>query len=237
MKFLDIDSPLMQTLGKLADFMWLNILTLVCCLPIVTVGASMTAMHYMAIKLVRNEEGYITKGFFSSFRKNFKQATLIWLLLLLIIGILATDYYIMTTSGLEFNMVIWVLIAVVGIFVLFTALYVFAVQAKFENTIPRTIKNAFLMSFLQLPKTVLMVICHAIPIFLLLFVYEAFPVVFMLGIAMPAWVTAKLNNKLFKRLEAQFTENNEEVDSEEDDDRIFRDQLDESLENSQDSHS
>ena len=80
MKFFNLDSPVMQALGKMADLMWLNILTLICCIPVVTAGASLTAMHYMALKIVRNEECYITKGFFKSFKENFKQATLIWLL-------------------------------------------------------------------------------------------------------------------------------------------------------------
>ena len=54
MKFLNLDSPLMQGLGKMADLMWLNVLTLICCLPIVTIGASLTAMNYMALKIARN---------------------------------------------------------------------------------------------------------------------------------------------------------------------------------------
>ena len=69
MKFFNLDSPVMQALGKMADLMWLNILTLICCIPVVTVGASLTAMHYMALKIVRNEECYITKGFLSPLRK------------------------------------------------------------------------------------------------------------------------------------------------------------------------
>ena len=77
MKFFDMDSPLMQGLGKMADLLWLNVLTLICCIPIVTIGASFTAMNYMALKMARNEECYITRGFFKSFRENLKQATLI----------------------------------------------------------------------------------------------------------------------------------------------------------------
>ena len=68
MKFLNLDSPLMQGLGKMADLMWLNVLTLIYCLPIVTIGASLTAMNYMALKLARNEECYITRGFCKSFK-------------------------------------------------------------------------------------------------------------------------------------------------------------------------
>lgn len=65
MKLFDLDSSLMQALNKLADLMWLNILTVIFCIPVVTAGASITAMHYMALKMARNEECYITRDFLS----------------------------------------------------------------------------------------------------------------------------------------------------------------------------
>ncbi len=55
MKLFNLDSPLMRALGKMADLMWLNILTMVCCIPVFTIGASLTALHYMALKIVRDE--------------------------------------------------------------------------------------------------------------------------------------------------------------------------------------
>ena len=67
MKIFDLDSPLMNVLNKMADLMWLNILTLICCIPIITAGAAFTSMHYVALKIVRNEESYITRAFFKSF--------------------------------------------------------------------------------------------------------------------------------------------------------------------------
>ena len=125
MKFFDMDSPLMQGLGKMADLLWLNVLTLICCIPIVTIGASFTAMNYMALKMARNEECYITRGFFKSFRENLKQATLIWLLLLLVFLILAGDFLIIGSSGLEFNMIFRAVLMAVSFLVLCTFMFVF----------------------------------------------------------------------------------------------------------------
>ena len=73
MKFMSIDGPVMRFLGKVADMMILNLLVLFCSIPIITMGAALTAMHYVALKVVRNEESYITKDFFKSFKMNFKQ--------------------------------------------------------------------------------------------------------------------------------------------------------------------
>ena len=229
MRLFSFDSPLMQFLSKIADLLLLNMLALLCCIPVVTVGASLTALHYMVLKMARNEECYIARGFFKSFRENFKQATLIWLLLLLVIVVLAADFLIMGNSGMEFSGVIRVIITVFSLMVLFDAIYVFPALAKFENTIWRTIKNAFLMSVIQLPKTVLMVILYIFPAVIFVFFFQLAPLVFFFGLSVPAFLSAKLYSKFFKRLEDQIQVESEPVEKEGEDERIFRDELDESL--------
>lgn len=234
MKFFDLDSPLMQFLSRMADLMWLNILTLICCLPIVTAGASLTAMHYMCLKMVRNEECYITRGFFKSFKENFKQGTLIWLLLLFVIAVLFGDFYIMKKGGFDFPRILQIAITAVGVLVVFTATFVFPVLAKFDNTIWRTIKNAFIMSILQFPKTIAMIVMAVVPIVLFAFINSAVPIVFLLGMSVPAYFSAKLYDKFFQKLEDQILAENqpkeENADGEnQEDDRIFKDELDESI--------
>lgn len=230
MKIFGLDSPLMQALNKVADLLWLNVLTVICCLPVVTVGASLTAMNYMALKIVRNEECYITRGFFKSFRQNFKQATAIWLILLLVIVILIADFYIMsggTESGA--GKILWGVVAAAGLMVVFTMLYVFPVLAKFENTVFKTIKNAFMISLMQFPKTVVMLVAYVAPPVLFFLVVPAMPLCILFGLSVPAWISAKLYNKFFKRLEAQVLAANpqaEERDGTGEEERIFRDDLD-----------
>ena len=77
-RFFNLDSPVMVALTKMADLIIVNLLAFFCCLPIITVGASMTALHYVVLKIVRDEECYIVKSFFKSFKENFKQATVIY---------------------------------------------------------------------------------------------------------------------------------------------------------------
>ena len=100
-RIFDMDSPVMRFLGRLADLMILNLVTLLCCLPVVTIGASLTAMHYVLLKMVRNEESYIVRSFFKSFKQNFKQATVIWLIILLFLVIFGAD--IMIIKGWNFH--------------------------------------------------------------------------------------------------------------------------------------
>ena len=193
----------MQMLSKVADLLLLNMLAVLCCIPIVTVGASLTALNYMALKIVRNEECYIVRGFFKSFKQNFKQGTAIWLLLLLLIVVLAGDFYIMNNSGIEFNKVLQVIITIFAMLLLFTAMYVFPVLAKFDNTIWRTLRNAFFMSIMQFPKTLLMIVLYILPPVIFVFFYQIAPLAIFFGLSVPAWLSAKLYNKLFQRLEDQ----------------------------------
>lgn len=229
MRLFNYDSPLMQALGKVADLMWLNVLTLICCIPIITAGASLTAMNYMALKIVRNEECYIARGFFKSFKENFKQATIIWLILLVLIVVLIGDFYVMSFAEFEFGNIMRIAITIVAVFVAFEALYVFPVLAKFENTIWRTIKNSFLLSLMQFPKTILMGIIYLLPLGLLLVAYQVVPLVFLFGLSVPAWVSARLYNKIFKRLEDQILAASGEAEADNGDEHIFNDALEESL--------
>ncbi|MDE7270720.1 MAG: YesL family protein, partial [Acetatifactor sp.] len=179
MKFLDIDGPLIQFLSKMADLMWLNILTMICCIPIITAGASLTALNYMSLKIVRNEEGYITRGFFKAFKENFKQSTIIWCLFLVVACVMGVDYRIMATTDVKIGRVLRILILITVIITVFTLLYVFPVQAKFSNSVMRTIRNAFILSIVQFPKTILMIVLYALPHVIVYLWIGMFPVSFM----------------------------------------------------------
>ena len=235
MKLFDLDSPLMQFLNKVADMMWLNILTLICCIPIITVGPALTALHYMALKMARNEECYITRDYFKSFKLNLRQGILIWLIQLVVIVLLIGDFLILNYSAINFGQPMKIILMVVSIVVLFTFTFVYPVLAKFDNTVLRTIKNAFFIGILQFPKTILMMILSVVPAVLFVTAPQIIPVVFLFGFSAPAWVSAKLYNKFFRNLEDQMngtgeSEREENADGEEqEDERIFKDELDESL--------
>lgn len=229
MKLFNLDSPLMQALNKVADLLWLNVLTVICCLPIVTAGASLTALNYMALKIARNEECYITRGFFKSFKENFRQATVIWLIILVLIVILGADYLVMRGGGdTTFGKIMWGAVTAAAILVIMTMTFVFPVLAKFENTTYRTIKNAFMISLMQFPKTVLIVVAYVAPVVLFFFFPQTMPLCFMFGLSLPAWLAAKLYNKFFKKLEDRVLAENPPEQKEEgaEDERIFRDELD-----------
>lgn len=235
MKFLDIDSPLMQGLSKVADLMLLNLLTILCCIPVITIGPSLTALNYMTLKMVRDEDCYIAKGFFKSFKENFRQGVLVGILLLIAAVVLLYDRFIIANSGVQYAGLIQILIGVASIFVICTALYVFPLLAKFSNSIKSTLKNALLISILQFPKTLVMFVLYLIPLLVFLYSFQLIPFVLFFGLSVPAWLSAKMYNKVFQKLEDQYWESQggkaetDEENEDGEDERIFRDELDETL--------
>ena len=87
------DNPIWRFMGKFCDILILNVLWIVLSIPIVTIGASTTAVYYVTLKLVRDEEGPTIRSFFKSFKENFKQSTAIWLILLAAGALTGFDLY------------------------------------------------------------------------------------------------------------------------------------------------
>ena len=201
-RFFNLDSPVMVALTKMADLIIVNLLAFFCCLPIITVGASMTALHYVVLKIVRDEECYIVRSFFKSFKQNFKQATIINLIMLLIGLILYVDLNVSKAmqggAGQIFHVIFMAFVLIY--FILF--LYVYPVLARFYNTIKNTIKNALFMAIRHLPYTVVMVLIAVCPLLLLLVksyqIQSTLFVLFLLmGFALIAYCNSYFLAKIF----------------------------------------
>lgn len=168
--FLNPDNAVMQFITKIVYSVYLNILWFICCIPIVTIGASTTALFYVSLKIVKNEEGHITKSFFYSFKQNFKQATGIWLILLLIGIVLGVDWYVL--SHLRFSNAFWTiitaifLVAVTAYAIVF--MYIFPLLSRFSNTTKAMFKNAMFIGMRFLLCTVLMAAIYFIMLFIII---------------------------------------------------------------------
>lgn len=184
----------------------LNFLMIICCIPLITVGAAYTALHYVLLKIVRDREGYLIRGFFKSFLLNFRQATLIWLLMLLVIAVYVGDVLIFNYSGIVFPKVVVIAVLAIAILLLMMAVYVFPLQARFENSIKNTLKNAMMLSLINLPKTILMIACYAIPLVICYYSTYAFLFFILFGISVPAYGATWIYSGIFKKLEPETEE-------------------------------
>lgn len=191
----------MRFLGRMGDLMIINLLVTVCCLPIVTAGAGFTAMHYVLLKMVRGEEGYITKDFFKSFKRNFRQATIIWIIMLLLLFIFFADYYIVVFSGVSFPKGLHTVLVAMAIIVSIVFSYVFPVLSRFDNTIKNTIKNGCIMGIMAIPKAIIMTVLKTMPIIIFLFTPTMIPLALLFGYSVPGYLSAMLYSGTFKKFE------------------------------------
>ena len=156
------DGPVLQFVNKIVYSVYLNILWFLCCIPVITVGASTTALFYVTLKISKNEEGNITKAFFRSFRQNFRQGTLIWLILLAAGIILGVDGYVL--YHMRFENAFWTLCTAI-FFVAAAAyavvlMYIFPLLARFDNTVGAMFKNAMFIGIRFLFCTALMAVIY-----------------------------------------------------------------------------
>ena len=148
MKLFDPNGPVARFLNKVGDLMLLNLLCIVCCLPFITAGASITAMHYVTLRMQRGQDDSILKDFFHSFRQNLKQGILIHLLFTVGALVLGLDLYILWVLW-EFDAVYKILFVILSILSLwFVAIWIFIypLLAQFDNTIRGLLKTARLMT-------------------------------------------------------------------------------------------
>lgn len=202
MKVFNFEGPVFTFLSRLADLIWLNLLFIICCIPVVTIGAAATSLYYVTLKMVKDEEGYITRSYFKAFRDNFVQATIIWLIFLAVIVVMFLDFRIAKVGDLaslvesnRINDVVIVAVGVMSIVIGMTFTYVFPLLARFDNTVINTVRNAFLISIRHLPYTFLMMIIQVVPVVLIWF----FPALLILVLVMFSAV-AYINSKFFRKI-------------------------------------
>lgn len=194
-KLFDLNSPAMKVLSRLADMVWLSVLWFLCCIPIFTIGASYSALYYVALKLAREEEVAITACFFKGFKENFKQAFWLNLIFLIVGAILLVDIFLMygTYSGVVFLvMLIWMLCIM---------FYAYPLQAQFVNSVKRTLMNAAILSMRKFLNTILIFGLNMLPVIVAFVSFELFircsPVWIMLAPGVVARICAGRFVKLF----------------------------------------
>ena len=210
----NIEHPAVTGLTKVTDLIIINLLVIALTIPIITAGAAWTAMYYVTIKLVKNEESYILKDFFKSFKENFLQSTIIWIINILLIALFVINFLIMGGAAPENMTSVSIIIFIItGAILLAFVTYVYPMQAHYYNTVPRTIKNALLLAFANLPYTVLFVIVSVLPFVIALTKYGFYliPLVFLIGLSGPAYICSIFWRKIFARLDPEVKE--ESVDA------------------------
>ena len=198
----NIESPFFQWLSKFADRIILNILYVITCMPVVTIGASTAALYNVSGRIDR-DEGHVWRDYWKAFRSNFKQATVLWIVLLVsgvVIGFGVLFYLRSNQSG---SMIGILIVALLFFLWAVTSAWVFPLQSRFENSVQNTLKNSLIFGLLYFPRSIVVAVINLFPLVVFLF----FPTVFLYltFIWLMVWfsMAASINLSIFKN---QFTD-------------------------------
>lgn len=200
----NIDGKFYEAISKLVDLVILNIIFLITCIPIVTIGAAVTALYGVTKKMAKKREGYIVRTFFKIFFENFKQSTLMWIILCAIGIIPVMDLYIINNmpQGIGANVLRGFAILAI-LLVLYVFLYAMALQSTFENNIKNTMKNAFLMGVGYFPWTLLILFVALSPFISLTFLSDYWStellIIILIWFSGGAFINSYIFNHIFQK--------------------------------------
>lgn len=165
------DSPLMRLMMLITNLICLNVLWLLCCLPIITAGAATTAMYYVLFQYITKQDDSVLKPFFKAFKENFKTVTPVWILHLLIGSALGAEAFYLSQGAqlwlkVVFGLLLLVYAGVSG--------YLYPIFARYNTSRKKAVFNSFALSTRHLFTTCCVVILNAVPLAMLLLLPEVF---------------------------------------------------------------
>lgn len=201
------DGPIVSFIFRVRDLVVLNIIAIICMIPVFTIGPSLKALAFTSLKIVRKEDGNVVRTFFKNFKINFGQSVLFGLVCLLFMAIGAGDIIALIYYRKIFSPML-MLPAIIALLLLASVL-VFAVpmQGRFLNPIGRTFRNAFWASLTRFHKTLLMLLeWLIIPSFIYFVSGNFVPLFFAMGLSLPAYLNALVYEPLFREVEESIAE-------------------------------
>ena len=203
------DSRFMRYMNRLADLMLLNLMFLLTSIPIVTIGASLTALYSVCFRLGTVREGGTVRDYFRAFRENFGEATKLWLLALLLGGsTLACALVFYAMSGWVHYL--YLLFAALFAVAVLMFSYAFPLLSRFENGVRATLKNGLLLSVGYLPRSLVIGALNIFPFFLMVTDFYTFLKAAFLWVALWFAAAAYAGALLLKKVFAPYLKEEEE---------------------------
>ena len=200
--FLRPDSKFMFYANKFCDLIALNLIVLVCSVPVVTIGAAAAAMHNVLLKIYRNTlEGSVIRSYFRAFRSNFKQATLMWLIYLPVGILIGLDLLLFRKGLFSLPEILKYLLIVLGILWVLSLNWALILQSRYDNSIKVTIRNSFLFCLFHPVDGLLISAVLCIPAALTVLLPQSTPIVLFCGFGLSGILSTALYSRIFTRHE------------------------------------
>ena len=191
----------------ITNLICLNVLWLLCCLPVITAGAATTAMYSVIFQYITKQDDSVLKPFFKAFKENFKTVTPIWVLHLLIGAALGAEvFYLSQGTQLWVKAIFGILLFIyVGV-----SAYLYPILARYHTSRKQALLNSFALSTRHLFTTLCVVVLNAVPVALILFLPEMFWKTILLwtlgGFSLIAFLCGKMILTVLKKYEPQYAE-------------------------------
>ena len=191
------ENGVMSAISSIADSLILGILWVFCSLPVFTVGASCAAFYYAYNKCIRQKTDYIWRSFFSGFKRNFKQATQIWLIVLCLVFIIIMDFHLLRfmENTAVLALIIQIILITAVLYIIIWALYLFPYISRFEGSNKTVMKNCALIAVANIPQSLLLLIVFAITALIFL----CLPMLNLLFPSLYMFCANRLLEKIFRK--------------------------------------
>ena len=197
------DGPFMQKLNQLSGILYVHILAFIACIPVITAGASFTALEYALLKIYREEDSDLTKTFFAAFVQNFKQATVLWFIYLLCGFFVVSDIVLLSQVDTDINDFLMLGICMVSLLLVLNMTWGFMLLSRYCNSALQTFKYAFPVSLIYIARTIPMLLMTMVPIVLTLWYIAYAPYIFVIGTLLSGYVRPRLCIKVLDGIESR----------------------------------
>ena len=201
-KFFNTDNPFFSFFGKLADAVVLHFLWLLCCLPVFTIGPATIALYYVLMKEIRNEGKQYYRMYFRAFKENFRQGILLGIIFVVVAAILVFTTFLYRNLYQEFGIAFmdgmsYITIGLLVVWImLFT--YAFALFARFNNTVPKTLLNALLLMIRYIGWTFVMAVLFVTFYLLIIFLSRYLFILIIPGYGFIALVNSYILHRILE---------------------------------------
>lgn len=191
-------------INKLVDLIMLNVLFILSCVPIITVGVAYVSMYQITLKMIKNEESYIVRSYVKGIKENLKKATICWGVIVVILMVLGVDFFITFSLDNPIRKILLVLLLSVLLITIMVSSYVFPLMAMFENSLKNTVKNAVIISMSKIVYTVVIVSVNILPVGLI-FCMENIEIdivkfYLLVGFSLSAYINSFFLQSVFKKV-------------------------------------
>lgn len=196
---IDPNSRNMQGITSFLTFVALNVLYLLCCLPVVTIGVATSALYEVTIRYSDDERGRPLKDYLLALRANAVRATLVYLALVVPAAMLLFSGVFWFSSGSAVGAGAGLLAFLAAAYLLTAFLYGMALVAQFAAGARRTVRNALLLPAAE-PVRTLGIVLVPVTLGAVAIVFPAFVVVLVtVAFSVGAYASAFLFRSVFAR--------------------------------------